>query len=111
MTAFYKKLIGGGDKKQENKAPVDNPEGGNEVLIQIKKIREHLVFLERKVDQLLNNSGSGPRRFDRNSRNNRPHAPGSGPSTGPRRWDSHQNLENKEDRRYMVNKGNRNFPH
>ena len=62
-----------------------------EMMVLIKKIQQHLVFLERKIDTLIGQSSD--RSFNKGKRFSKPYrpgGPGGGPSSGPGGHSSHQ---------------------
>ncbi len=50
----------------------DPEQSGTDLIGMIKKIQQHLVFLERKIDALIQQQPSGPRRENSFSKSRRP---------------------------------------
>lgn len=106
MTAFYKKLLKGNKEKSEQIQP---NQAAPDVSTQLKKIQDQLVYLERKVDQLLAGSQGG-RNHSRSRFSHRGNNHFNNREGRPRRFDNTRGGENREDRQDFMNKGNRNFP-
>jgi len=60
------------------------PSNEPEMLVLIKKLQRHLVFLEKKIDILIEGASRKP--FDREKRFSKPNRSGGGPPSNRRAW-------------------------
>jgi hypothetical protein len=59
----------------KNHEPENPDRNGTDLFGMVKKIQQHLVFLERKIDALIQQTPSGPRREGHFSKNRPPFNP------------------------------------
>lgn len=73
------------DLSKQHSEPESTPQGEPDVIALIKKMQQHLIFLEKKIDILVSQSSqSSERPFNKERRFSRPFRPGGHSHSHPR---------------------------
>ncbi len=93
------------NEQVKHEKPSETPQGETDVVVLLKKIQQHLIYLEKKIDAL--SSGSNSSGGGQSSDRPRPSFPRNNFSRPPRPFNSHR--PEGDVRRWLCSGGERNF--